>query len=134
MTLRNGSNVWSVIALPEGRLVSCSADFLLRVWNSTSGDCEKVLSGHSYIPYAVIALFSDGRRLVSCSGDSTLRVWNASTGECERVLSGHEGKVKSVIALPDGRIACYSEDKLHIWNNATSTTGGVCERVLSGHE
>ena len=34
-------------ALPDGRIVSGSDDKTLRIWNSTSGDCEVILEGHS---------------------------------------------------------------------------------------
>ena len=33
--------------LPDGRIVSGSRDETLRIWNSTSGECEVVLEGHS---------------------------------------------------------------------------------------
>eukprot|EP01036_Dinobryon_divergens_P033781 gene33781-biopygen26749 len=144
--------VRSVIALPNGRLVSCSDDSTLRIWNVTTGDFETVLRGHDGEVSSVIAL-SDGL-LVSCSWDRTLRVWNATTGDCECVLSGHDGgvrtvrvwnittgdcetvltghdgEVRSVIALPDGRlVSCSVDGTLCIWNADT----GDCQAVLRGH-
>ena len=121
--------VSSVISLPDGRLVSCSEEKVLRVWNMTTGDCELILSGHDGRVNSVVAL-RDGR-IVSCSDDKTLRIWNVTSRECEVVLSGHEGWVNSVIALPDSRIVSCSNDRtLRIWN----TTTGVCEIVLTGHK
>ena len=40
-------------ALPDGRIVSGSYDNTLRIWNSTSGECEVVLEGHSNINIGV---------------------------------------------------------------------------------
>ena len=121
--------VYKVIALPDGRVVSCSSDRTLRIWNANTGDCEAVLRGHEGEVYIVIAL-PDGR-VLSCSKDNTFRVWNTTTGDCETVLGGHDDFVKSVIALPDGRVVSCSLDKtLRIWNANT----GVCEAVLKGHD
>ncbi len=39
--------VSSVAVLPDGRIVSGSYDNTLCIWNSTSGECEVVLEGHS---------------------------------------------------------------------------------------
>ncbi len=39
--------MWSVAVFPDGRIVSGSSDKTLRIWNSTSGECEVVLEGHS---------------------------------------------------------------------------------------
>jgi WD40 repeat protein len=41
--------VLSIAVLPDGRIVSGSGDNTLRIWNSTSGECEVVLEGHSSV-------------------------------------------------------------------------------------
>jgi WD40 repeat protein len=98
----------------------------LRIWNASTGDCERILSGHQ----GALSILPDGR-IVSSSDAKTLRVWNASTGDCERFLSGHEGSVRALSILPDGRIVSGSWDTtLRIWN----ASSGDCEQILSGHE
>ena len=130
MTMWHEDDVLDVITLSDGRLVSCSSDKTLRIWNIATGDCEKVLTGHEDFVSGVISL-PDGR-LVSWSNDKTLRIWNVTTGDCEMVLSGHQDAVHEVIALPSGRrLVSWSNDKsLRIWN----VTTGDCENILTGHE
>jgi WD40 repeat protein len=120
--------VLSVIQLADGRLASGSWDNTIRIWSTSTEQCEKVLEGHTSQVWSVIQL-ADGR-LASGSVDKTIRIWSTSTGQCEKVLRGHTRCVMSVIQLADGRLASGSEDKtIRIW----STSTGQCEMVLRGH-
>lgn len=67
-------------------LITGSYDRTARVWNLETGECVKVLSGHTR---AIRALQFDGMMLVTGSMDRTLRIWNWRTGDCVRVLEGH---------------------------------------------
>lgn len=122
--------VVSAIALSDKYLVSCSADKTLRIWHTMTGECLRVLKGHSYEVSLVIAL-PDGR-LVSCSDDDYfLRIWNIIAGECDRILKGHSAMVRSVVALSDGRlVSCSNDNSLRIWN----IESGECDHILEGHE
>ena len=35
--------------LSDGRIVSGSSDSTVRIWNGASGECERVLKGHSHV-------------------------------------------------------------------------------------
>ena len=110
--------VHSVCALGVGRIVSGSYDKTLRVWDSSSGACLRVLEGHTSDVSSVCAL-GDGR-IVSGSEDNTLRVWDSSSGPCLRVLERHTRGVLSVRALEDGCIVSGSVDKaLRVWDSGT---------------
>ena len=74
------------------RLFSGSYDHTIREWDTDTGECIRVLEGHTRWVYA---LALDGRRLFSGSFH-TIREWDTDTGECTRVLTGHTG---SVLAL-----------------------------------
>ena len=61
---------------PDGkRCVSASGDATLRVWDLDSGECIRVLKGHTRSVKCVV-IAPDGKRCVSASGDMTLRVWD----------------------------------------------------------
>jgi WD40 repeat protein len=116
-------------ALADGRVVSGSRDGAVRVWDSSSGDCERALVQQYEV--TCLAVLPDGRRVVFSAGDrSVLFVWDASSGVLERTLEGHTGRVACLLALPDGRVVSGSTDKtVRVWDVLRS----VCERVLKGH-
>eukprot|EP01035_Chromulina_nebulosa_P069589 gene69589-biopygen43433 len=88
----------------------------MRVWNTTTGDCEAECKDYDHGFESVIAL-ADGR-LVSCSSRRTVRVWNATTGYCEKVLKCYDDGVLSILALPNDRfVSCSSLDTaICVWN------------------
>jgi WD40 repeat protein len=117
---------------PDGRrLVTASADKMVRVWNVDSTGEPLVLRGHD--EEVLSAAFSpDGRRLVTTSVDRTARVWNADgTGE-PLLLRGHGAQVSSAAFSPDGRqIVTASADKtVRVW----AADGAGEPLVLRGHE
>jgi WD40 repeat protein len=103
---------------------------ILRVWDLKTGECFKLLEGHTNAVVS-LALSADGRRVVSGSRDKTLRVWCLETGECLKVLKGHIDAVLSLALSADGRrVVSGSRDKtLRVWCLET----GECLKVLEGH-
>jgi WD40 repeat protein len=132
-----------VAVLPDGRVVSGSDDKSLRVWDTASGACERVLEGHTGSVLSV-AVLPDGR-VVSGSFDNTPRVWDAASGACERVVkhtdadyalldpSGREGHTLSASAAGlrhDGALLVTSSARIHAGEplktvNAGDTSSGV---------
>jgi WD40 repeat protein len=128
-----GSNVTALVALPDGRLASCSANFggdsTIRLWDLASGACAAVFEGHQGWVRA-LAVLADGR-LASGSADNTIRLWDPASGACDRVFQGHQGPVSALAVLGDGRLASGSDDNtIRLWDPAT----GACERVFEGHQ
>ena len=97
MTLEGHSDVWCLVQLADGRVVSGSGDSTLKVWNVTTGVCEMTLKEHSDYVDCLVQL-ADGR-VVSGSDDRTLKVWNTNTGVCERTLEGHSENAVSYTHL-----------------------------------
>ena len=102
-----------VVVLPNGRVVSGSRDFTLKVWDVSSSQCLRTLTGHTNwarrrrpVEHRVdrsstprraqvtcVAVLSNDR-VVSGSWDNTLKVWDASTGRCLQTLTGHADPVR----------------------------------------
>jgi WD40 repeat protein len=116
------------LALADGRLLSCSGDGTLRLWDSQDGKCLAVCRGHTKSVHGALPL-NDGR-VLSWSSDETLRLWDSQSGKCLAVLEGHTSMVSGSLALADGRLLSWSADKtLRLWEGQ----GGKCLAVLEGH-
>jgi len=106
--------VWGVIHLPGGqRIMTCSADGSLRVWNLKTGlqIGENWEDGESSV--GTIALSPDGKTVASGSGDGAVRLWDIDTGNVIAKWTGHSGSVWSV---------CWSRDGQRVVSGSTNGT------------
>ena len=112
------------------RGLSGSNDNTVRVWDLETGNCLRVLEGHTDIVRGV-AWSADQRRALSGSNDMTVRLWDLETGHCLRVLEGHTKIVGIVAWSPDQRRALSGswDSTVRLWDLQT----GRCLRVLKGH-
>jgi len=81
--------ITNIIHLPGGqRIMTCSQDGLLRVWNLESGKQigEDWQDGKSRV--GAIALSPDGKKVVSGSDDG-VRLWNIDAGKVITKWTGH---------------------------------------------
>ena len=63
----------------SSKLISCSDDKLIKIWNITSFECIKVLESHSDYVYFIENAFDE--IFLSCSGDQTIKIWQKETFE-----------------------------------------------------
>ncbi|KAH8797306.1 hypothetical protein DL96DRAFT_998032 [Flagelloscypha sp. PMI_526] len=106
-----GAPVLSLALCPNGeRIISGSADSMVRIWDAESGRQLQKLLGHT-LQVCSVAFSPDGRRIISGSSDRTLRVWDAYSGKQLQIIDGHTDSVESVAFSLDGKhIASGSED------------------------
>mmetsp|Transcript_60446 Transcript_60446/g.51173 ORF Transcript_60446/g.51173 Transcript_60446/m.51173 type:complete len:183 (+) Transcript_60446:92-640(+) len=119
-----------MINLVSTSFLSASNDNTIRLWDTESGECIRLLQGHSL--GVLTASFSpDGLKVVSSSWDKTLRIWDALTGESLHELKGHHEGVHSACFSPDGtRVLSFSMDNfVRLWDVET----GVKLVELVGH-
>ncbi|KIK34394.1 hypothetical protein CY34DRAFT_812948 [Suillus luteus UH-Slu-Lm8-n1] len=93
-----------VIHLPGGeRIMTCSSDGSLRVWNMKSGEQigDKWQDGEN--PVRMIALSPDGKTVVSGSRDGAVRLWDIDTGKVIAKWVGHTEGIGSVCWSRNGQ-------------------------------
>ncbi|WP_287128509.1 WD40 repeat domain-containing protein [Candidatus Cyanaurora vandensis] len=120
--------VWAV-AIHEKKLVSGSADQLIKFWDLGTGTPRSPLLAHGDIVRALV-LSLDGQTLVSGSGDQTIGVWEVSTGRLVRTLTGHTQPVWSLALGAEGTLVSGSGDRtIKVWKVST----GRLLKTLTGH-
>ncbi|WP_345654962.1 WD40 domain-containing protein [Streptomyces siamensis] len=119
-----------VVANPDGPFpVTGDSDGTARIWDLTSGDIIRVLTGH-HGAVRTVACSANAAWLATGCEDETVRIWNLATHEVS-TLTSHNGTVTAVTFTSDGtRLATASGDKtVRIWDPATGEMLGT----LTGH-
>ncbi|MEC4817588.1 MAG: NB-ARC domain-containing protein [Scytonema sp. PMC 1069.18] len=111
-------------------LASGSDDTTIKLWDASTGECLKTLSGHSSWVHSV-SFSPDGKLLASGSRDHTVKIWDWYTGECLHTLKGHVHRVKIIAFSPQGTILASGSDDntIKLWD----VNRGICLQTLHGH-
>ncbi len=113
---------------PDGtKIISCSSDNVLKLWDMETGECLATLAGHTRAVISVAAA-PDGRTVVSASADNTINVWDVPSGERRRTLEGHTDIVSVAAISPDGRVIVSGsmDGTLKAWDRTT----GACSWTI----
>ena len=118
MVKRADSPANSVAFSPDGeRIIAGLHDMTIRIWDTTSGEQLKCLSGHEAL-IASVAFSPDGSLIVSLADDSTIRVWDATNGKELRTFAREMDSFTSIAFLRDSsRIISWSGDGMvRVWD------------------
>ena len=120
--------IYDIKKLSLSRLVTCSSDKQIKLWDLNTFECLRTFTGHDGAVSSV-QLLSD-ERIVSGSEDETIKIWSLKSGDCLQTLKGHTSWVWCVNILSDEKIISGSLDKtVKIWCLRTNS----CIMTLSGH-
>ncbi|KAG1734853.1 WD40-repeat-containing domain protein [Suillus occidentalis] len=131
------NNVEGIVHLPGGRrIVTCSWDGSLRLWDLESGaqigedwrDNEEKGAG-----VYCIALSPNGKTIASGSEDRKVKLWDVETGQVIQKWTGHTKAVRSVCWSAGGdRVVSGSWDwTARVWN---ARTGETILEIKTGHK
>ncbi|KAJ3448491.1 f-box and wd repeat domain containing [Anaeramoeba flamelloides] len=103
-------------------LVSAHQDKTVKLWDSKTGELQKILKGHTN-QVRSLSISPDGKTIVSGSNDHTIIVWDVDTFQLKATLKGHTDVVISLDYSRDGNtIASGSFDHtVKIWDSKTFT-------------
>ncbi|KIJ09606.1 hypothetical protein PAXINDRAFT_27895, partial [Paxillus involutus ATCC 200175] len=97
-------DIYGITYLPGGeRVVSCSADKTVRIWDVEKGEQEGTSMVHEGWVRG-LAVTRDGKRILSGSGDK-VTMWDVETHECIEEWAGHTGDIRCIALSPDDRLA-----------------------------
>jgi WD40 repeat protein len=120
---------------PDGlRIVACSDDATLSVWDVRTGERVHDMRGHDGA-VTDCAFSSDGHWIASASADRTLMLWDARTGAPARTLVGHTAAVQSCAFSPDGHwlVSAGADRTLKLWDADHRFEIVPATRTLAGH-
>jgi WD40 repeat protein len=111
-----------VNVLPDGRIISGSADTSLKIWNVQTGLCDITFKEHTTSINRLFVL-SDGR-IVSGSDNETIKNWDSTTGICNFTIRKKFIRYHTCIVLTDDRIVSIIDNTIvKIYNSKT----GLCD-------
>ena len=113
------------------RLVSCSDDNTLIIWNVSTGKILYRLTGHQDLIFDV-KFSPDGSTIASTSQDKSVRLWRAGDGTLLHALRGHVASVYHMAWSLDSRllISASKDSTIKLW----SAIDGRLVEDMAGHE
>ncbi|ETO10255.1 G-protein beta WD-40 repeats containing protein [Reticulomyxa filosa] len=124
-------NVNSVkFSLDGTKIISCSDDSTIRIWDVKSGKELHVLKRHSGPTYHIHFSPKDNIA-ITCSYDELIRLWDIRSWTEIKKLEGHLDSVTKAQFSPDGEIIASSslDNTIRIWN----VKSGQQIKRLQGH-
>jgi WD40 repeat protein/serine/threonine protein kinase len=107
--------------LPDGRLVTCSYDGTIRLWDPTTGNMLQRLGAHAG-PVTALSVAPDGKHLLTGGRDEIVRYWDLDDLDQPRKLTTDEGKnwAWDAAISPDGKSAASVgfDGKVRLWDLA----------------
>ena len=88
------------ISILNDRLISGSYDESIRVWETTTGECLRMISAHSD-PISAISFNSDGRFIISSSWDGFCRFFETFSGICVKSINLKGSPISQMIISPN---------------------------------
>lgn len=155
---RQGSESY---ALRDGKLAIGRADGTITLWDITTGERGKTLtgrdapmppvplvqeqefrSGDGPLPLPVdrsrhvltLAFSADGTRLASGSKDTAVHLWSTAGTEAPIVLQGHQGWINALAFSPDGSMLASgdTDTAVHVWDTTSRALLATFRGHLSG--
>jgi WD40 repeat protein len=110
----HSNSVFSISALPQGRMISGGRDATLRLWKNTQ-ESERTIAAHLLHIHA-IELQPSENWIATASMDKTVKIWDANSTELLKVLEKdklpfHTSSVNALLWLGENRILSAGDDR-----------------------
>ncbi|ETO06322.1 hypothetical protein RFI_31074, partial [Reticulomyxa filosa] len=111
------------------KIVSCSKDKSIWIWDVSSGTQRQLFEGHSNV-WLWYILHPNGLNIISYSKNKSIRIWDIISSQQIQILEGHTAYINGIQFSPDGsEILSYSNDNtLRLWSSDNGKIINVTER------
>jgi len=94
---------------------------LIRIWNSTTGQCLKTLAESQNAICQYVQFSPNSKYILSTAHDHAIRLWDYQTSRCLKTYTGHQNSKYCIVAcfsVTGGKwIVSGSEDgKVYLWD------------------
>ena len=110
------------------KMISCSSDDTIKVWDLETFECAKTIDGHSDQVWSLEKVGNN--QFLSCSDDQSIKLWDIQTGSCVKTFND-ESEVYCIKIISQNTFASGSNaDMVKVWN----IDNGICTKKLIGHK
>lgn len=100
--------VAEIVFVPNGQsLASSSNDGTARLWNTNTGNLNRVLKGNAGSIWC-LAFSPDGNRIACGHKDGTVTIWDVSTGKLALRFTADQCEMTALAFSPDGQLLACS--------------------------
>ncbi|KAF9222315.1 WD40 repeat-like protein [Gyrodon lividus] len=139
--------IWNMAYLPGGeRVVTCSDDWTVRIWNVDDGEQEGTSMEHGDwlngeqegTPvehddwFNCLAVTRDGKRILSGGDDKKMKVWDVETHEPIKAWEGHTGGILCIAMSPDDQLVASAGDNGKIVIREMKEGGQIKHAIQAG--
>ncbi|KAJ5731166.1 uncharacterized protein N7483_005674 [Penicillium malachiteum] len=125
-------SIHSFVWFNDGRLATAYADGIIKIWNSSSGQCLSTLKGHrDRLAYLISS--QDETKLISASWDKSVKIWDIPTTpmETETAKELQVEKAEYIVGSHSGTLfASKYHQMVKVWDSDT----GRCVSTFKNDE
>ena len=112
--------VRAVASLPDGRVLTASADRRIKLWRLEDGQVLRTYPGHAAAVNAVTAS-ADGRSFLSGDAAGVVKLWQTDRDQAQRTLVEADSPIRALALSPRGQRALVATEagKLQLWDTAS---------------
>ncbi|KAF9222336.1 WD40 repeat-like protein [Gyrodon lividus] len=126
--------IWNLAYLPGGeRVVTCSPDATVRIWNVKNGEQEGTSMEHDGWLNG-LAVTRDGKRILSGGKDNRIRLWDMETHEFIEEWEGHTGGILCIVVSQDGQLVVSGDHDGKIVIREMKEGGEIKHAIQAGSE
>ena len=108
-------DIKSIIQIKDGRLLSCSGDKKMKIWDIKNEECIDEFENVFISTNNSLLELNDGR--IAVGGGKSIKIFNLNTMQEEDILSGHELWVNVIKQIkPELIISGSSDNTIKIWD------------------